>query len=111
MKKLILLLAAGILSVAAFGQSSSTESASNSGKSMNWKYKYCASLKSGKVIMKNEDKDLLADVTLDNGIVVTKDGYVVDKSGKKTAIKNGECVDNQGVIVTPKKENMKKDSK
>jgi hypothetical protein len=107
MKKLIVLFAAGIFTLNVFAQDQSSGITANA--NMNWKYKYCATMKNGKMKVMNEDKELMADATMTNGVKITTDGYVVKANGERTALKNGECVDNDGKIVTPKKDNMKKD--
>jgi len=49
------------------------------------------------------------EATLDNGIKITTDGYVVKKDGTRTALKAGQCVDKDGNIKM-KESKMKKKS-
>jgi hypothetical protein len=105
MKKLIVLFATGIFALNVIAQDQSSDVTANA--NVNWKYKYCATLKDGKIKVMNEDKELMTDATMANGVKITTDGYVVNAKGERTALKNGECVDNDGKIV--KKENMRKE--
>jgi hypothetical protein len=113
MKKIIISIAACIFSLNIMAQNASNENSNvainNSNDNVMWKYKYCASMKDGKMIVMNEDKELSAEATLTNGIKITTDGYVVKTNGERTALKNGECVDNDGKII--QKSNNKKKAK
>jgi hypothetical protein len=107
MKKLILIIFGSVFSLNVLAQDLSSNE--NIESNTVWKYKYCAEMKDGKLTMMNEDKVMTADVTLDNGIIITSDANVVNKDGKKTALKAGECIDTDGKIVEPSKDKMRKD--
>jgi hypothetical protein len=70
-----------------------------------WKYKYCAEMKNGKLTIMNEGKEMTADVTLANGTKIMMDGTVMMKDGTKRSLTDGECVNNDGKVIT--KEEMK----
>src|SRR4051812_22517994 len=96
MKKLMLIV--GILfSLNVFGQTAKPTTSSNEKAS---KHTYCATVKDGKVVVKNEDKAITADAVLDNGIRITSDGYIVKKDGNRTALKSGQCVNESGDIIS-----------
>src|SRR5205823_4448128 len=72
-----------------------------------WKYSYCTSMKDGKLIVMNENKELTSDVTLANGAKITTSAILVKNDGSRVALKNDECVDKDGNVV--RKEDMKKE--
>jgi hypothetical protein len=72
-----------------------------------WKYKYCAEMKNGKLTMMKEGKEMTADVTLANGTKIMMDGTVTIKDGTKRSLTDGECVNDNGKVIT--KEEMKKE--
>jgi len=107
MNKPILIIFGSVFTLNAFAQDLSYND--NIESNNVWKYKYCAEVKDGKLTMMNEDKIMTADVTLENGTIITTDANIVKKDGTKTALKAGECVDTDGKIVQPSKDKMKKD--
>jgi uncharacterized protein DUF6799 len=60
---------------------------------------YCALLKSGKMTLMADGKQLYANVKLDKGIKITIDGTVIYPNGDRVVLKNGECVNQEGNIV------------
>ena len=111
MKKIILVLTAGMFALSAWAQQSqSTQSPGSilapAQSSAQWKDTYCASTKDGNIIVMNGKTELVVDMTLENGTKITTDGYVIKKDGTKTALKSGECVDKNGNIIQNK--NQKK---
>lgn len=66
----------------------------------------CYKLKSGKFYQTIDGKEVVIkkDITLKNGSIVHKDGKVTDKKGLSVQLKEGECIDINGMI---KKESKK----
>jgi hypothetical protein len=75
------------------------------------KNKYCADVKDGKLVVLQEDKMLEAEVTLGNGSRITPEANLIQKDGTTMMLKAGECVDIDGNIIKPTKENVKKEIK
>jgi hypothetical protein len=60
---------------------------------------YCATLIDGKMILMDQNqKPVLSEVILKNGIKISTDAIVTQKDGSKIALKNGECVNANGNI-------------
>jgi Domain of unknown function (DUF6799) len=107
MKKIILVLTAGMFALSAWAQQSqSTQNPSSilapSQSSAQWKDTYCASTRDGNIIVMNGKTELVVDMTLENGTKITTDGYVIKNDGTKTALKSGDCVDKNGNIIQSK---------
>jgi len=60
-------------------------------------------------VKSGNNTEVLADITLDNGTIVTKDGNVKTKDGKSEMLKDGDCVWMDGKITH--KDAKKKDGK
>lgn len=107
MKKIILLIAAGLFSLNGMAQDAKHVTNPAAAESSKGNIKYCAKLQDGKIVVMQEKRDLTIDVTLANGTVIQTDGTVLRKDGTKFTLKNGECVDNSGNMIT--KENKAKE--
>lgn len=59
---------------------------------------YCALLKSGKIILTADGKQVYSEVKLQKGIKLTTGGIVIYPNGSKIVLKNGECIDREGNI-------------
>ena len=60
---------------------------------------YCATVIDGKMILMDQNqKPVLSEVTLKNGTKITTDAIVIHKDGSKIPLKNGECVNANGNI-------------
>jgi hypothetical protein len=107
MKKLIGLIIVCILTLNAIAQDNESMKMQ---KPQETSAKYCAMLKDGKIKMMQDTRDLVADVTLSNGVKIKTDGTVIKSDGTQITLKNGECVDNNGTVMNPKSEDkMKKE--
>ena len=107
MKQIIILIAAGVFSMNGVAQDASYTTASSDVELRESNIKYCAKLQDGKIVVMQEKRDLTIDVTLANGTVIQTDGTVLRKDGTKFVLKNGECVDNNGNLLS--KEQKKKE--
>jgi hypothetical protein len=58
---------------------------------------YCAKLRDGKLVVMYAGNILTGDVTLKNGTQIKIDGSVVKPDGETIALKDGECVDKDGI--------------
>src|ERR1051325_5578942 len=94
MKKIIILIAAFIYSMNVMAQVSTADA-----KNVNWKHKYCAKMKEGKLMIMSEGKELTADASLENGVKIHTDGTLTKTDGTVVKLKNGECVDKDGNVV------------
>ena len=117
MKKLIML-AAGILITGGivFAQDATPKKAepvkkesAQTGKKEKCNLKNCVMMKDGKMMMMKDGKEMAMDndVTLENGSRVTKDGSLISKDGKKSMLKNNDCIDMKGVWDRAPKQNIK----
>jgi hypothetical protein len=59
--------------------------------------KYCAKLRDGKLVIMHEGSILTGDVTLKNGTQIKADGSIVKQDGGTIVLKEGECVDQNGM--------------
>jgi hypothetical protein len=59
--------------------------------------KYCAKLRDGKLTMMHNGSVLTANVTLTNGTQIKTDGSIVKPDGATVVLKEGECVDKDGI--------------
>ena len=75
------------------------------------KNKYCVEVRDGKLVVLQEDKIVVAEVTLNNGARLTPEANLIQKDGTSTMLKAGECVDMEGAIEKAPKENSKNVSK
>jgi hypothetical protein len=75
------------------------------------KNKYCVEIKDGKLVVMQEDKIIMEEVTLGNGSRITPEANLIQKDGTAVVLKAGECVDIDGSIIKPTKENVKKEIK
>lgn len=102
MKRIVVLIAGGFIILSSFSPGPALTF------NKDWKDKYCAVIKDGERKMMNGNTELVVDITLENGTVITTDGYLISKDGVRTALKNGECVDKAGNIIESKKSKDKK---
>jgi hypothetical protein len=103
MKKFIVLIAACVFSWGAMAQDNPNTKTPTPNQST---VKYCAKMISGKIIVQQDQKDLIADANLVNGTTIKTDGTIIKSDGTQSMLKNGECVDNNGNLINPK---MKED--
>jgi hypothetical protein len=62
--------------------------------------RYCAQLKDGILVVVSDDsQEITSDVTTENGTVIKSNGNIVKRDGVTTVLKEGECVNTQGVVV------------
>jgi hypothetical protein len=92
MKKLILIPFLSALSISVFAQLDST-------KSRTTPIQYCAEYRDGMLVVKGDNKEITSDITTANGTVIKPNGNIVKKDGVTTILKEGECIDAQGVLV------------
>jgi len=104
MKKIIFVIAAGILAECAMAQSANTMQNDSQISAT-----YCAMLKDGKMMLMAEGKQVNNEVKLANGTIVKTDGTVEKSDKTKIALKNGECIDQDGNILTSDKKAHEKD--
>lgn len=94
MKNLILLITAlFITSFSVIAQADKENNMNTTNKN------YCAVLKDGLLIVKNDGKDLKTDVPLGNGTIIKLDGTVIKSDATQYILKVGECIDNSGNLV------------
>ncbi len=92
MKKLALTLTVFSLSAAAFAQIDSSKSNNN--------MQYCAQMKDGILVVVDEDnQEISSDIKTENGMVIQSNGNIVKKDGVTTVLKDGECINTQGIVV------------
>ena len=93
MKTLLFIIAAGILSLNAIKDL--PNQLANS---------YCAEMKDGIMQIVHDGVAINSDITLSNGTIIKTDGTVISKDGSKVMLSEGDCVDNDGMLM---KENPK----
>lgn len=59
---------------------------------------YCAMLRDGKSIVMMNNVMLNTDVILKNGTLLRPSGTILRKDGTKDTLKEGQCIDQDGVI-------------
>jgi hypothetical protein len=92
MKKLAFIVFAFSASTAVFGQIDSS--------GINDNIRYCAQMKDGILVVVDDDnQEISSDVKTDNGTVIRSNGNIVMRDGVTTVLKEGECVNTQGVVV------------
>src|ERR1700749_3508110 len=64
---------------------------------------YCAKLKDGVIVVMYQDNPITTDIVLDNGSIIKPDGTIITKDGNKSALKDGECIDQTGAIPVRKR--------
>ena len=60
--------------------------------------KFCYKIKDGIICVVNEGSVIAYDVKLANGTIVKANGMLINKDGSTSALKEGECIDNDGKI-------------
>jgi hypothetical protein len=106
MKKLTLAITVFSLSSAAFAQVDSSDIHNN--------IRYCAQMKDGMLVVVDENSnEISSNILTDNGTVIQSNGNIIKKDGVTTVLKEGECINTQGVVVrlTNKTENKKIETK
>jgi hypothetical protein len=98
MKKIILVIAVTIFACSAKAQDSPDNTMLRNSPVV----KYCAIEKDGKIMMLQNSKELMVDVTLENKTIIKTDGTILKPDGTKQVLKKGECVDNNGTLINPK---------
>lgn len=104
MKKLIMfLLVAGTCTTAVVAQDSAKAATTNKMGKMH-QMKDCLIMKEGKMIVINSNGLMPMDklITLTNGTIVSADGTVKATDGTSIKLKEGEAVDMDGKLITPK---------
>jgi hypothetical protein len=96
MKKIIVLITICIISLNALAQDQDKKMQNQT------TVKYCAKMKGGKIVIMQNNNDLVIDVTLANGTTVKTDGTILKADGTQINLKKGECIDNSGNIVGAK---------
>ena len=98
MKTLFFIVAAGILSLNAINDL--PNKLANS---------YCAEMRDGILQIVHDGVAISSDITLSNGTTIKTDGTVVSKDGSKVMLSEGDCVDNDGMLMkdNPKDKTIK----
>lgn len=92
MKKLALILSILSVTTGVFGQIDSS--------GINNNIRYCAQMKDGILVVVDDDnQEISSDVKTDNGTVIRSNGNIIKQDGVTTVLKEGECVNIQGVVV------------
>ncbi|MFY9308314.1 MAG: DUF6799 domain-containing protein [Bacteroidia bacterium] len=76
--------------------------------------RYCAQMKDGLMVVVDENNnEISSKILTDNGTVIESNGNIIRKDGVTTALKEGECINTQGIVVrlTNKTENKKTETK
>lgn len=60
---------------------------------------YCAELKDGILVVTADEKMITSDIITANGTIIQANGNIIQKDGITTVLKDGECIDTQGLIV------------
>ncbi len=60
---------------------------------------YCAKMRDGRMVVIFEGKEISGDVFLRNGTTVKPDGTIITKDGVRFHLKEGQCIDQNGVLV------------
>ena len=130
MKKLVIILIAGLFAVSTQAQTQQATPASQtapapakqqqaapakSATTADHGMKDCIGMKDGKMWMRKDGKTtpMEKDVTMKDGMKITTDGHYTMKDGKTGVLKNGECIDKDGKIMKSdaEKKAEKKDDK
>ena len=59
---------------------------------------YCVQTGGNEIQIVHQGIIMILDVTLDNGTIVKKDGTIITKEGKKTLLRVGECINQDGTM-------------
>jgi hypothetical protein len=59
---------------------------------------YCVTIKDGKAVLEYNGEVVTKEIKLQDGTVIEADGKVTTADGKEITLKNGECVDPDGVL-------------
>src|SRR5437868_5634982 len=103
MKKLFLLIATVAFATGVFAQAGTTDKKMDSKPAMSTdkKMTHCYAMKDGAMLHcwgKDGHEAMTSDATLKNGTKVSTSGEVTMKDGKKTQLKNGQCILANGKI-------------
>jgi hypothetical protein len=65
--------------------------------------KFCIIQKDGKVQVMMGMKDVTSDIMLANGTLIKTNGTLIKKNGYQIHLKEGQCIDIEGHLLTPLK--------
>ncbi|MES2590729.1 MAG: DUF6799 domain-containing protein [Bacteroidota bacterium] len=91
MKKSILIIPMLALSSLVFAQTDTSNIKQN--------LHYCAELRDGILIVVADQQEITSDVVTENGTIIKSNGSVMKKDGVTTVLREGECVDTEGIVV------------
>ena len=111
MKKIACMLAALVLTLSIWAQDKTEKMEKKGDKAMDHKMKDCVMMEKGQMTVMKEGKvaDMISDVTLSDGSVVSPNGKVTMKDGSAKMLKDGEGVYMDGTMTKMKMSKMKKD--
>lgn len=100
MKAIITLITGTLLATGAvYGQEASSGGAGVEIVSSADPGQYCARMRDGKMVVLFDGKEITGDVFLKNGTTVKADGTVISKDGVRFSLKEGQCIDQNGVLI------------
>ncbi|HXD92000.1 MAG TPA: DUF6799 domain-containing protein [Bacteroidia bacterium] len=90
MKKIALTFIVLSISLAVHAQSNDDKSGDDNN--------YCVQTGGNEIQVVHQGIIVILDVILDNGTTVKKDGTIITKDGKKTLLRVGECINQDGTM-------------
>jgi len=90
MKKIALTFIVLSISLAVHAQSNDNKSGDDNN--------YCVQTGGNEIQVVHQGIIVILDVILDNGTTVKKDGTIITKDGKKTLLRVGECINQDGTM-------------
>jgi|SRR5688572_33150981 len=66
---------------------------------------YCAEIEDGILTVTHQGSKVNTDITLKNGTVIKSNGEVIKNDGSKFMLGAGECLDNEGNVISPSPDN------
>jgi hypothetical protein len=91
MKKVLILFAVSIFTLNVYAQN-------NVSKVNSREDKFCYQMKNGKMMVVRNDMELTSDYITPKGVTIKPDGTVMRKDGTILMLKEGECVNSEGII-------------
>lgn len=73
--------------------------------------KYCAKMMDGRLVVMHDGTIMLTEVRLANGTELKPDGSIISQDGKKSILKDGECIDKSGLRDPSAEETRNQNSK
>jgi hypothetical protein len=90
MKKISLTFIIFMISLTIHAQSSNDKSGDDNN--------YCVQTGGNEVQIVHQGVIIVLDVKLDNGTILKKDGTIITKDGKRTLLRVGECINQDGTM-------------